>query len=96
MLMLYDLTRDHTKVFSLSNKCFPQALSVSVRQQAILLVSLSARVKWWPWERSLQDHIFHHHKLPHGVRLQRPSWWRTGETVAKPLTHEEIAHVSTP
>ena len=21
------------------------------------------------WERALQDHILHHHELPHGVRL---------------------------
>ena len=46
-------------------------------------------------ERALQ-HILHHHKVPHGVRLQRPGWWRPGETIARPLTHEEIADTSTP
>ena len=48
------------------------------------------------WERALQEHILHHHELPHGVRLQRPAWWRPGETTDLPLTHEEIAHVKTP
>ena len=43
------------------------------------------------WERALQEHM-----LPQGVRLQRPDWWRPGETIALPQTHEEIAHVSTP
>ena len=28
--------------------------------------------------------------------LQRPAWWRPGETIDRPLTHEEIAYVSTP
>ena len=31
------------------------------------------------WERALQEHIFHHHELPHGVRLQRLDWWRPGD-----------------
>ena len=37
-----------------------------------------------------------HHELPHGVRLQRPAWWRPGEAIDRPLTHEELAHVKTP
>ena len=48
------------------------------------------------WERALQEHIMNHHELPHGVRLQRPAWWRPGEAINRPLTHEEIAHVNTP
>ena len=41
------------------------------------------------WERALQDHIMNHHELPHGVRLKRPVWWRPGEAIDRPLTHEE-------
>ena len=48
------------------------------------------------WERALQEHIMNHHELPRGVRLQRPAWWRPGEAISRPLTHEEIAHVKTP
>ena len=48
------------------------------------------------WERALQDHILEHHELPHGVRLQRPVWWRPGEAIDRPLTHEELAHTKTP
>ena len=48
------------------------------------------------WERPLQDHILEHHELPHGVRLQRPVWWRPGEAIDRPLTHEELAHTKTP
>ena len=48
------------------------------------------------WERALQEHIMNHHELPHGVRLQRPAWWRPGEAIDRPLTHEELAHVKTP
>ena len=36
----------------------------------------------------LSGSIFHHLELPHGVRLQRPGWWRRGDTTARPLTHE--------
>ena len=43
------------------------------------------------WERALQEHILHHHDLPHGVRLQRTGWWHKEETIARPLTHEENA-----
>ena len=48
------------------------------------------------WERALQDHILEHHELPHGVRLQRPVWWRPGEAIDRSLTHEELAHIKTP
>ena len=48
------------------------------------------------WERALQDHILEHRELPHEVRLQRPVWWRPGEAIDRPLTHEELAHVKTP
>ena len=48
------------------------------------------------WERALQDHIMNHHELPHGIRLQRPDWWRPEGAIDRPLTHEEIAHTSTP
>ena len=45
------------------------------------------------WERAPQDHIM---KLPQGISLQRPAWWRPGEAIDRPLTHEEIAIVKTP
>ena len=48
------------------------------------------------WERALQDHIMNHHELPQGIRLQRPAWWRPGEAIDRPLTHEELAHIKTP
>ena len=48
------------------------------------------------WERALQDHILEHHELPHGVRLQRLAWWRPGEAIDRPLTHEELDHTKTP
>ena len=47
------------------------------------------------WERALQDHFLEHHELPHGVRLQRPVWWRPGEAIDRSLTHEELAHTKT-
>ena len=37
-----------------------------------------------------------HHELPQGIRLQRPAWWRPGEAIDWPLTHEEPAHIKTP
>ena len=37
-----------------------------------------------------------HHELPQGIRLQRPAWWRPGEAIDRPLTHEELAHIRTP
>ena len=55
--------------------------------EACLLLNLNA---------ALQEHILHHHELPHGVRLQRLGWWQPGDAIARPLSHEEIAHVSTP
>ena len=48
------------------------------------------------WARALQDHIMNHHELPLGSRLQRPVWWRPGEAIDQPLTHEELAHTKTP
>ena len=48
------------------------------------------------WERALQEHIINHHELPQGTRLQRPAWWRPGEPIGRPLTHEEVVHVETP
>ena len=47
------------------------------------------------WERALQEHILHHRELPRGVRL-RLDWWQLGDAIARPLTHEGIAHTSTP
>ena len=37
-----------------------------------------------------------HHELPHGIRLQRPAWWRPGEAIDRTLTHEELARIKTP
>ena len=48
------------------------------------------------WERALQERILNHHELPHGILLQRPGWWRRGEAIYWPLTHEELACISTP
>ena len=32
----------------------------------------AGRLGWHQlWERAVEEHILHHHKLPHGVRLQR-------------------------
>ena len=39
------------------------------------------------WERALQEHIMNHH--PQG-------WWRPGEAIDRPLTHEELAIIKTP
>ena len=47
-------------------------------------------------ERALQEHIMNHQELPQGIRLQRPVWWRRGEAIDRPLTHEELAHTKTP
>ena len=43
------------------------------------------------WERALQDHILNHHEVPQGIRLQRPAWWRLGETIDLPLTHDRLS-----
>ena len=48
------------------------------------------------WERALQEHFLHHREIPHGVRLQWPGWWQPRDAIARQLTHEEIASVSTP
>ena len=48
------------------------------------------------WERALQEHILEHHELPHGIKLQRPAWWRPGEAIDRPLTHVELAHIKLP
>ena len=45
------------------------------------------------WERALQEHIMNRHELPQGIRLQRRAWWRPGEAIDRPLTHEELAHI---
>ena len=44
----------------------------------------------------MQDHTVNHHDLPPVIRLQLPAWWRPGETIDRPLTHEEPAYISTP
>ena len=36
------------------------------------------------------------HELPQGISLQRPAWWRPGEAIDRPLTHEELARIKTP
>ena len=47
-------------------------------------------------ERALQEHILHHRELAHSIRLRWPGWWPAGETITRLLTHEGIAHTSTP
>ena len=73
------------------------AMSVGLSWPPVKRWRSAGRPSWQQlWERALQEHILHHHELPHGVRLQRPVWWRPGETIDRPLTHEEIARVKTP
>ena len=64
------------------------ALSVGLSWPPFKRRRSAGRPSWQQlWERALQEHILHHHELPHGVRLQWPDWW------ALPLAHEEIADV---
>ena len=73
------------------------ALSVGLSWPPDRYTKTRGRPSWQQlWERALQKHILDHHELPHGVRLQRPAWWRPGEAIDRPLTHEELAHVKTP
>ena len=73
------------------------ALSVGLSWPPVKWRRSAGRASWQQlWERALQEHIPHHLELPHGVRLQRLVWWQPGDATARPLTHEEIAHVSTP
>ena len=66
-----------TKCLTAASRCGPSAA-----------IALSGGLSWSPdrhaksvfrpsvyqrWERALQEHILHHHELPHGVRLQRPA-----------------------
>ena len=61
--------------------------------QKVFPKCLPGRRSWQQlWERALQEHIFHHHELQQGIRLQRPAWWRPGEAIDR-LTHEEFAHI---
>ena len=73
------------------------ALSVGLSWPPVMRRRSVGRPSWQQlWERALQDHILEHHELPHGVRLQRSAWWRPGEAIDRPLTHEELAHTKTP
>ena len=73
------------------------ALSVGLSWPPVTRRRSAGRPSWQQHcERALQDHILEHHELPHGVRLQRPAWWRPGEAIDRPLTHEELAHTKTP
>ena len=63
------------------------------------VIDLSVGLSWPPVKRRRsagRQHILHLHELPHGVRLQRQDWWQPGDAIARPLTHEEITHTSTP
>ena len=56
------------------------ALSVGLSWPPERYTKTRGRPSWQqPWERALQEHILNHHELPHGIRLQRPAWWRPGE-----------------
>ena len=74
------------------------AIALSVAQSWPPVKRRSAGRPSWQqlWECALQEHIPHHHELPHGVSSQRPGWWQPGDAIARPLSHEEMAHVSTP
>ena len=73
------------------------AMSVGLSWPPVKRRRSAGRRSWQQlWERALQKHILHHHEVPRGVRLQRPDWWRPGGAIARPLTHEKIAHTRTP
>ena len=73
------------------------ALSVGLSWPPERYTKTRGRPSWQQlWERALQDHILNHRELPHGIRLQRPAWWRPGEAIDRPLTHEELANIKTP
>ena len=72
------------------------ALSVGLSWPPVRQQRFAGRPWQRVWERGLQEHIFHHHEFPHGVRSQPPDWRRPGETIALPLTQEEIADTITP
>ena len=87
ILMIAHLTRDHSEVFSQTSvfHCLSRPSSPS---------DLPRQLIWHPppsfphaaaLGRALQEHILQHH-----------DWWRPGETIARPLTLEEIAYTSTP
>ena len=46
------------------------------------------------WERALQEHILHHHELPHAVCLQRPAWWRQAARTRGDRLHQHSSHPS--
>ena len=72
------------------------ALSVGLSWPLDRCTKTRGRPSWQQlWERALQEHILDHHELPHGVRLQRLVWWRSGEATDRPLTHAELAHTKT-
>ena len=73
------------------------ALSVGLSWPPDRYTKARGRPSWQQlWERALQEHIMNHHELPQGIRLQRPAWWRPGEAIDRPLTHEELAYIKTP
>ena len=73
------------------------ALSVGLSWPPDRYTKTRGRPSWRQlWERALQEHILDDHELPHGVRPQRPVWWRSGEAIDRLLTHEELAHTKTP
>ena len=73
------------------------ALSVGLSWPTDRHAKSPGRPSWQQlWERALQDHTLRHHELPHVIRLERPVWWRPGESNDWPLTHKELAHIKTP
>ena len=59
------------------------ALSVGVSWQPARRRRSRGRPGWQQlWDGALQEHILHHHELPHAVRSQRPCWWRPGYAIA--------------
>ena len=72
------------------------ALSVGLSSPPVRRRRSAGHPSWKQlWDGALQEHILHHLERPRGVRLQRPDWWRPGGAIARPPTHEDIAHVST-
>ena len=99
---LSTLKKVFPKCFSTASRCRASSAGAHLDSSSLDDVGLSwppdrRRPSWQQhWECPLPEHILHHHEPPRGVCLQRPGWWQPGDAVARPLTHEEIAHTCTP
>ena len=88
---------DSSSLDDVRTECAAIALSVGLNWAPVKRRRSAGRTSWQQLcERAFQEHNLHHHELPHDVRLQQPGCWQPQDATARPLTHEEIAHVSTP